>query len=101
MCMVLLLILSQFFPLKGCLGEKPEKKDHVHAKLNCWEDACDQLVVNESKKTEEDPLERIVRLEQTLLSLGGERSGTALERVRGPKRLRNLIFFGIDESVES
>ncbi len=60
-CMVLLLILPQFFSLKGCLGGKPEKEDYVHARLNCWEDACDQLVVNESKKTEQDPLVRIVR----------------------------------------
>ncbi len=51
-------------------------------------------MVNESKKTEQILLERILKVEQTVLSLGRERSESA-------RRMRNLIFFGIDETIES
>ncbi len=58
-------------------------------------------LVNESKKTEQILLNRILKLEQTVLSLGRERSEIARECAESARRMRNLIFFGIDETIES
>ncbi len=65
-------ICSNLFSLKVCLSENTERKDQIDSKLQSSENECSQVKgkVNESKKTEQILLDRMSKLEQTLLSQG-------------------------------
>ncbi len=103
MYMFFVFICSNLFSLKECLSENTDRKDQIDSKLQSLDNECSHLkgLVNESRKTEQILLDRISKLEQTLLSLGRERSEIASECAERAGRMRNLIFLGIDETMES